>query len=223
MSRTLIEVKDIAKNFGDRKILNGISFKINEAETISIMGKSGAGKSTFLNILALLDTFDTGDYFLEGRPITKNKVSMAEIRNEFFGFIFQSYNLLQGISVEKNILLPLTYAKKELAERNISRYEELVDALDIRHLLKQNTENLSGGEKQRVAIARALINNPKIIFADEPTGNLDEVTKEMVLNLFNMINTKYGVAIVVVTHDDDVAKFMKKHCTLKDGDIYETL
>lgn len=221
MQKSLIKLNNIYKNFGERNILNDIFLTINEADTISIMGQSGAGKSTLLNILALLDSYDAGEYFLDGELINKRKTSISKIRNEMFGFVFQSYHLLQGLSVEKNILLPLQYARKELVEQNLSRYKELVDRLDIGILLKQKIENLSGGEKQRVAIARSLINNPKIIFADEPTGNLDEQTREMVLNLFTSINKELGVAIVVVTHDDIVASSMKKHYIIQNRRLYE--
>lgn len=220
--KSLIRVSNICKSFGERKILSNVSLSINEADTISIMGASGAGKSTLLNILALLDTFDTGEYFLNGELLNKRKTSMARIRNEMFGFVFQSYNLLQGLSVEKNILMPLQYARKDLVKQSLSRYNDLVDKLGISSLLDQHIENLSGGEKQRVAIARALINNPKVIFADEPTGNLDEQTRGMVLDLFDFINKDLGVAIVVVTHDEFVASAMKKHFNISKGNLYES-
>ncbi|MDR2266909.1 MAG: ABC transporter ATP-binding protein [Christensenellaceae bacterium] len=221
MLNPLIELKGISKSYGGREILREVSLQINHGDFISIMGQSGAGKSTLLNIMALFERPESGVYYFDNSPIPKKESKVAKLRNEQFGFIFQSFNLLSGLSVEENIAMPLQYASEERKSPGLQYVAILLRKLDIDTLKDEKIDNLSGGEKQRVAIARALVNNPSIIFADEPTGNLDFNSRNSVLKLLQELNTSLNIAIAIVTHDPEVAGITKRKLVIRDGGIYE--
>ena len=208
----IIRLENISKSFDSNLILKDISLSIKEGEFVFIIGKSGSGKSTLLNILALFENFDSGNYFLENNSVLKSKKNYPEIRNKYFGFVFQAYHLIDGLNVLDNIKMPLLYSSHALpnAEEKVLK---IANELDISKILYRRINELSGGEKQRVAFARAIINDPKIIFCDEPTGNLDEENSRIIMNLLYKEN-KNGKTIIVVTHDNN---FIKK----SESTIYE--
>lgn len=203
---------DIVKRY-EREVLSGIQLEINEDSYIAIEGKSGAGKSTLMNILGLIEGFDKGAFYFNDTNIKKGR-DYSNLRLQYIGFIFQNYNLISTLTCRENILLPLMYAKgKE------SKFDELVDRLGISPLLEERVHVLSGGEKQRVAIARALILEPSMIIADEPTGNLDEGNRNIVLDILEEENKKKK-AIVVITHDSKVAQKASNRYLLEGGKLY---
>lgn len=208
-----IELNNIKKSY-DRVVLADINLKINNSSYVTIVGKSGSGKSTLMNILGLIEHYDEGSYIFNGTVIRNDK-DYYKIRNEKIGFIFQSYNLLPSLTCKENIMLPLQYANTKTVE-----LDELVELLNISHLLEKKVDVLSGGEKQRVAIARSLILNPSLIIADEPTGNLDDMNTESVLDLLDKQHKK-GRAIVMITHSENVAKRAKTIYKLVNGVLYE--
>ncbi len=219
----MIEVKNITKVYksGDleTKVLKGLSFSIKDGEFVAIIGPSGSGKSTLMHILGCLDTPTSGQYFFEGKDVSKlSDDDLADIRKNKIGFVFQSFNLLPRTTVLRNVILPLTYANVSKSEREEIAKESLLSAgLDEKtfyHLSNQ----LSGGEMQRVAIARALVNNPAIIFADEPTGNLDSKTGEIIMETFKRLNQE-GRTIILITHEKYIADNAKRKISLKDGEI----
>ena len=198
--------------------LRGVSFSIEEGEFVSIMGPSGSGKSTLMNIVGCLDTPSEGTYLLNDRNVGNlNEEQLAGIRNEEIGFVFQKFQLLPRSSALENVALPLKYASVKQSERLI-RAEEVLDKVGLTNRLTHKPTELSGGEQQRVAIARALVNSPSILFADEPTGNLDSKTGNQVLEIFKDLN-KRGQTIVVITHEREVAKQSQRTITIKDGEI----
>ncbi len=216
----MIEITDLHKSYpvGNRKlhVLKGINFSAQEGELISIMGSSGSGKSTFLNILGILDEGDEGKYLLDNTPIKNlsEKVA-ANYRNQFLGFIFQSFNLINYKTALDNVALPLYYQgvnRKERLEKSLFYLEKVGLADWADHLPSE----LSGGQKQRVAIARALASDPKVLLADEPTGALDTKTSYEVMDLIQQINDE-GKTILIVTHEPDIAKMTKRIVHLKDG------
>lgn len=210
----MIEMTNICKSFGNRKILDNISLTINHGDFVAITGKSGSGKSTFVNILGLLDHNFSGEYTFNGNLISDlSENKLADFRNKNIGFIFQLYNLIHGYTVKENILLPMIYGRKKV---NREHYSSIIEKLDIAHLEQADVINLSGGEKQRVGICRALINNPDILIADEPTGNLDGENKQKVFQILKQLNME-GTTIVMVTHDIELAKKCQKMIYLENG------
>ena len=221
----MIEVKNIIKVYkpGDleTKVLKGISFSINEGEFVAIIGPSGSGKSTLMHILGCLDAPTSGQYFFKGKDVSQlSDDELADIRKKEIGFVFQAFNLLPRATVLRNAVLPLVYADIPKSEREEIAKKSLLSAgLDEKHFHHLSNQ-LSGGEMQRVAIARALVNNPAIIFADEPTGNLDSKTGEVVLETFKNLNEQ-GRTVVLITHEKYIAEHAKRTITLKDGEIVE--
>ena len=218
----MIQVKDVHKSYdlGETLVhaLRGVSFSIEEGEFVSIMGPSGSGKSTLMNIVGCLDTPSEGTYLLKDRNVGNlDEEQLAGIRNEEIGFVFQKFQLLPRSSALENVALPLKYASVKQSERLI-RAEEVLDKVGLTNRLTHKPTELSGGEQQRVAIARALVNSPSILFADEPTGNLDSKTGDQVLEIFKDLN-KRGQTIVVITHEREVAKQSERTITIKDGEI----
>jgi putative ABC transport system ATP-binding protein len=222
----MIECKNITKNYNsgdiESKILKGISFSIKNGEFVAIIGPSGSGKSTLMHILGMLDTPTSGDYFLDEKNVAKySDDELAEIRKSKIGFVFQSFNLLPRTTVLRNVCLPLVYAGMKKAEREKRGKEALAHAGLTEQYYNHYTNQLSGGQMQRVAIARALVNNPAMILADEPTGNLDTKTGEIVMETFQELNAKQGHTIVLITHEPDIAGYADRIITVRDGLIVD--
>ena len=222
----MIEVKNIKKIYktGDIEFeaLRGISFIIKDGEFVAIMGPSGSGKSTLMHILGGLDNPTSGTYFLDGRDVsTLTDDELADIRKDKIGFVFQSFNLLPRTTVLRNVMLPLVYDGIEPKEREERAKKALFLAgLDEGHFLNLSNQ-LSGGQIQRVAIARALVNNPSLILADEPTGNLDSKTSEIVLGTFQKLNKELGRTIILITHEQDIAEHADRILFIRDGLLEE--
>ena len=218
----MIQVEDVHKSYdlGETFVhaLRGVSFSIEVGEFVSIMGPSGSGKSTLMNIVGCLDTPSKGTYLLNDRNVGNlNEEQLAGIRNEEIGFVFQKFHLLPRSSALENVALPLKYASVKQSER-LTRAEEVLDKVGLSNRLTHKPTELSGGEQQRVAIARALVNSPSILFADEPTGNLDSKNGHQVLEIFKDLN-KRGQTIVVITHEREIAEQSQRTITIKDGEI----
>ncbi len=202
--------------------LRGVTLKVEKNEFVSIVGPSGSGKSTLLNIIGCLDTPTDGEYYLEKINVLElNHNQLAEIRNDKIGFVFQNFNLLPYATVFENIEMPMIF-KGIPSKMRKKRVEELLDKLELRERMSHRASELSGGEMQRVAIARALVNNPDIILADEPTGNLDTKTGEEVINILESL-WKEGATLIIVTHNPEISKRAKRIVKLKDGLIYENV
>jgi len=218
----MIEVKNITKTYGSGdtafQALKGISFTIKDGEFVAVMGPSGSGKSTTMHILGCLDTPTSGEYFLDGKDVSKlSDEELATIRKEKIGFVFQSFNLLPRTTVLRNVMLPLIYAGIDEKEREERAAASLLAAGMVETHFKHKSNELSGGQIQRVAIARALVNNPSLILADEPTGNLDSKTGEIVLGTFQRLNREHGRTIVLITHEAEVAEHAKRIIHIRDG------
>lgn len=220
----MIECKNISKIYstgvGEVVVLKKLSFTITDGEFVAIMGPSGSGKSTLMNILGALDIPSYGEYFLDKKNVAAlSDDELAEIRKNKIGFVFQSFNLLPRSTVLRNVMLPLVYAGVPKEERETRAREALINAgLDEEHFYHL-TNQLSGGQMQRVAIARALVNNPSLILADEPTGNLDTQTGEVVLKTLGELNNKQHHTIILITHERDVAEHADRIIQIRDGGI----
>ncbi len=220
----MIEIKDLHKSYktgaSSLHVLKGLNVSIKEGELVSIMGSSGSGKSTFLNILGILDEADEGSYLLDGVPIKNlNEKIAANYRNKFLGFIFQSFNLISYKSALDNVALPLYYQGMKRHER-MERAMAYLEKVGLDKWADHLPNQLSGGQKQRIAIARALASNPKVLLADEPTGALDTKTSYEIMNLIQEINDE-GKTVLIVTHEEDIAHMTKRIINLKDGVILD--
>jgi putative ABC transport system ATP-binding protein len=216
---TILSGTGLSKKYGDLEVVKGVSLIVNEGEFVCLLGKSGCGKTTLLSLLSGLEKPTQGKVSLDGREITSSSEDeLALFRRENVGFIFQSFNLIPTLSAWENVALPLFPIKMTNDERR-KRATELLDKMELGHRIEHLPSALSGGEKQRVAIARALINHPKIIFADEPTGNLDSSTGEAIMGILNRLYREEGVAILMVTHEDELAKTANRLIRMKDGEI----
>jgi putative ABC transport system ATP-binding protein len=221
MPGNVIELKELVKTYhvGETEVraLRGVSYKIGQGDFLAIMGPSGSGKSSLMNILGCLDRPTSGEYIFEGEDVSKlDKDRLARIRNQKIGFVFQSFNLLSRTTALENVELPLFYSttdSRDMTERALAA----LAAVGLSDRAHHKTNQLSGGEQQRVAIARALLNNPTLILADEPTGNLDSRTSSEVMNIFKSLNEDKGITMVMVTHEPDIAAWAGKRIYLKDG------
>ena len=219
----LIEIRDLSKIYaqGEEPVraLDGVSLSIDEGEFVAIMGASGSGKSTMLNILGCLDTPTQGTYLLDGVEVAgRSRTELAHIRNHKLGFVFQNFNLLPRTSAIENVELPDLYMGRLTRKQRRRRALELLKRVGLGGRGTHTPAQLSGGQQQRVAIARALMNEPPVLFADEPTGNLDTKSSVEIMNLFTELSRE-GITIVMVTHEDDIAAFAGRHLLMKDGHI----
>ncbi|MCH6234447.1 ABC transporter ATP-binding protein [Cognataquiflexum rubidum] len=215
----MLVANGIHKNYGDLHVLKGVDVKINSGEVVSIVGSSGAGKSTLLHILGTLDQADKGDVHIGNTLITGLKGDkLAEFRNREIGFIFQFHNLLPEFTAEENIMIPGLIANRPMNELR-KRAGQLAERLGISSRLGHKPSELSGGEQQRVAVARALVNDPKIIFADEPSGNLDSKSAQALHKLFFELRKEFGKSFVIVTHNQELAQMADRTLVMQDGKI----
>ncbi len=224
MKEDIIACRDIKKVYGTGDtavtVLKGITFSIKEGEFVAVMGPSGSGKSTLMHILGALDTPTSGEYFLDGKDVSKlSDEELADIRREKIGFVFQAFNLLPRTSVLRNVELPLVYANIPKEIRVTVAQKALADAAFPEAFWPYYSNQLSGGMMQRVAIARSLVNNPALILADEPTGNLDSKTGEIVLHTFQSLNRGQGKTIILITHEPYVAEHADRIIHIRDGNI----
>ena len=216
---SILSGTDLSMKYGDLAVVKGVSLSVDAGEFACLVGKSGCGKTTLLSLLSGLEKPTQGRVTLDGRDITAStEDELALFRRDNVGFIFQSFNLIPTLSAWENVALPLFPIKMESEERR-QRATEMLEKMELGQRIEHLPAALSGGEKQRVAIARALINNPKIIFADEPTGNLDTATGDAIMDILNKLHTEEGVAILMVTHEDELAKTADRLIRMKDGEL----
>ncbi len=219
----MIILQNISKVFGigetKTHALSDISLKIKQGEFVALMGSSGSGKSTLLHILGLLDVPSSGEYIFDGVSVTNiDEETQAKLRNEKIGFVFQAFHLLPRMSVLQQVILPLMYSATPFSQWE-SKAREIIEQVGLTHRITHDPSQLSGGEKQRVAIARALVLSPSILFADEPTGNLDSATSAQIMDMLVSLHTHHSVTIVLITHERDIAEYAERIITLKDGKI----
>jgi len=222
-ARAVVTVEALHKEYvtdaGVQPVLRNVNLRITEGEFVAIMGPSGSGKSTFMNILGCLDTPTSGRYLLDGNDTSHmSSDELARLRNRFIGFVFQGYNLLARTSLQGNVSLPLLYAGVRRSERE-ARARDLLAKVGLERYPRYMPNQISGGQQQRVAIARALVNHPKLILADEPTGNLDTATSHEIMRLFEQLNAQDGITIVLVTHEPDIARCASRVVNFIDGRI----
>lgn len=221
---SLIELRDVSKTYdlGEVKVhaLRSTDLNIEQGEYVALIGPSGSGKSTLMNTLGCLDRPSSGSYLLDGEEVVSmNRDQRAGIRNRKIGFVFQNFNLLSRTSAEENVALPLLYSKSVTARARRKKSRELLELVGLGERLDHHPAQLSGGQQQRVAIARALVNEPAILMGDEPTGNLDTKTSRDVISLFERLNEERNLTVILVTHDQDVARHAKRTIVLRDGVI----
>ncbi len=222
---SVIEIKNVCKTYymdGGMKqnVLKGVNLTVEKSEFVSIMGPSGSGKSTFMNILGCLDRPTSGKYFLGGKQVSgMSDDELAHIRNRMIGFVFQGFNLLMRRTLTDNVALPLIYDNRLTKEEELARAKEMLKLVGLARFADRFPNQISGGMQQRVAIARALVNNPEMILADEPTGNLDSKTSDEIMTFFQQLNKEQGITIVLVTHEPDVAQYAKRLVRIVDGNI----
>lgn len=224
MTTPILELRNVIKKYplGDQEVfaLNGVDFLLRSGEFVAVMGPSGSGKSTLMHVASFLDAPSSGEIYLKGKHVKNlNEKDLAALRNKEIGFIFQQFNLLDRVSALENVELPLLYAGVSKEERR-RRGREALERVGLGDRMNNTRSQLSGGQQQRVAIARALITNPSIIFADEPTGNLDSKSSADVMGFLSELN-KQGKTILMVTHEDDIAQYAKKIIRMKDGKIVQ--
>ena len=219
MSETLLQMNHIRKHFGDLHVLEDISIEVHRGEVVSIIGPSGSGKSTLMNILGCLDKPSSGQYILDGRNVEKLSADeLAAIRNQKIGFVFQGFNLLSRTSALENVELPMVYSNVPAEERE-RRAKEALKKVGLERRMYHQPSQLSGGQQQRVAIARAVVNEAPIIFADEPTGNLDTKMSVEIMDLFTRLNRELKRTIILVTHEEDIALYADRIIKIVDGEI----
>lgn len=222
---SVIEIKNVRKTYFmdggmSQEVLKGVDLTVEKGEFVSIMGPSGSGKSTFMNILGCLDRPTSGTYVLGGKEVSVlNDGELAHIRNRMIGFVFQGFNLLMRRTLTDNVSLPLIYDNRLNRNEEIERAEEMLKLVGLERFSGRFPNQISGGMQQRVAIARALVNNPEMILADEPTGNLDSKTSDEIMLFFQQLNREHGITIVLVTHEPDVAQYAKRLVRIVDGVI----
>lgn len=224
---SLIELENITKSYplgdGELQILKGINLQIEKGDFVAIMGPSGSGKSTLMNILGCLDKPTSGTYKLEGINVEGlSSDELAAIRNQKIGFVFQGFNLLSRTTALENVELPMVYANVDVLERH-QKAEAALEKVGLKERMHHQPNQLSGGQQQRVAIARAIVNEAPIIFADEPTGNLDTKMSVEIMALFEKLNDELGRTIILVTHEEDIAKYAKRIIKIVDGEIHSDI
>ncbi len=224
MSTPLIQLDNVTKVYrvGETEVhaLQGISYKVEPGEFLAIMGPSGSGKSTLMNIIGCLDRPTAGTYFLEGEEVsTFDKNKLARVRNRKIGFVFQTFNLLARTTALENVELPLLYSSDIHTRQRTEMALQALDLVGLRERAQHKTNQLSGGEQQRIAIARALLNSPSLILADEPTGNLDTKTSQEIMHIFKKLNEEKKITLVMVTHEQDIARYARKRLHIRDGKI----